>query len=73
MMPKVTFPIVDAIKLAKLHVKAMTHPKAANHHFIAAKADPYGFQTVARIPKNKAYKDLKSARRTTFFKADGLV
>ena len=73
MVPKVAFPIVDALKFVNLYVKAITHRKAANHHFIAAKADPFGFQTVAKIPKSRAYKDPRSTHQTIFFKADGLV
>ena len=67
MVPKVAFPIVDALKFVNLHVKAITHRKAANHHFIAAKADPFGFQTVTKIPKGRAYKDPRSTRQTIFF------
>ncbi len=55
--PRVEFPVVDVRDVAGLHVKAMTHPRAAGERFIAANgsASLYGIgrQIAAALPDLK--------------------
>lgn len=52
--PRVEFPVVDVRDVAALHVKAMTHPDAAGHRFIATEGSAslfgIGREIAAELP-----------------------
>ncbi|MDA5093235.1 aldehyde reductase [Aliiroseovarius sp. KMU-50] len=56
MVPKAAFPMVDVRDVAKLHVQALTLPEATGKRFIAASAEPNGFQSAAQFLKDEGYK-----------------
>ena len=56
MVPNAAFPMVDVRDVAKLHVQALSLPKGAGKRFIAASAEPNGFQSAAQFLKDEGYK-----------------
>ena len=56
MVPNAAFPMVDVRDVAKLHVQALSLPKGAGIRFIAASAEPNGFQSAAQFLKDEGYK-----------------
>ncbi|ATB32336.1 hypothetical protein [Melittangium boletus] len=51
--PKVYSPYVDVRDVAKLHLRAMTHPAAKGERFIAAAPGTHSIADVARVLKRK--------------------
>ncbi|MDJ0837742.1 MAG: aldehyde reductase [Acidobacteriota bacterium] len=56
MVPKAAFPMVDVRDVAKIHLNAMIHEKAAGRRIIAALSEPVSFLDMARMLKDGGYK-----------------
>ncbi|MEM6722897.1 MAG: aldehyde reductase [Bacteroidota bacterium] len=52
-VPDVSYGIIDVRDVADLHVKAMTHPKAAGERFLACSGDPITFHEMALLIRER--------------------